>query len=61
MTIYYRDPKDLSAIIAARNKHFGADFKPASTAVGVSALANPDYLVEVELVAARVPDSGKSY
>jgi len=57
----YRDPKDLSAIIAARNKHFGADFKPASTAVGVSALANPDYLVEVELVAARVPDSGKSY
>ena len=61
MTIYYRDPKDLSAIISARNKHFGADFKPASTAVGVSALANPDYLVEVELVAARMPDSGKGY
>jgi enamine deaminase RidA (YjgF/YER057c/UK114 family) len=56
MTIYYRDPKDLSAIIEARNRHFGADFKPASTAVGVSALANPAYLLEVELVAARIPD-----
>ena len=59
MTIYYRDPKDLSAIIAARNKHFGADFKPASTAVGVSALANPDYLLEVELIAAKVPESSR--
>ncbi len=57
MTIYYRDPKDLSAIIAARNKHFGTDFKPTSTAVGISALANPAYLLEVELVAARIPDS----
>jgi len=59
MTIYYLDPKDLSAIIAARNKHFGADFKPASTAVGVSALANPAYLLEVELVAAKVPESSR--
>lgn len=59
MTIYYRDPKDLSAIISARNKHFGADFKPASTAVGVSALANPAYLLEVELIAAKVPESSR--
>jgi len=59
MTIYYRDPKDLSAIIAARNKHFGADFRPASTAVGVSALANPAYLLEVELVAAKVPEPSR--
>ena len=57
MTIYYRDPKDLSAIIAARNKYFGVDFKPTSTAVGVSALANPAYLLEVDLVAARVPEA----
>lgn len=59
MTIYYRDPKDLSAIIEARNRHFGADFKPTSTAVGVSALANPAYLVEVELVAARIPETAR--
>jgi enamine deaminase RidA (YjgF/YER057c/UK114 family) len=59
MTIYYRDAKDLSAIIAARNKYFGDDFKPTSTAVGVSALANPAYLLEVELVAARIPETSK--
>ena len=55
MTIYYVDPADLPVIVAARNKYFGEDFRPASTAVGVSALARPGYLVEVELVAARVP------
>ena len=59
MTIYYRDPNDLAAIIAARNKHFGADFEPTSTAVGVLALANPAYLLEVELIAAKVPESSR--
>lgn len=56
MTIYYLDPAHLPIIVAARNRHFGDDFRPASTAVGISALANAAYLVEVELVAARVPD-----
>jgi len=56
MTIYYLDPIHLPTIIAARNRYFGDDFRPASTAVGISALANEAYLVEVELVAARVPD-----
>ncbi len=55
MTIYYLDPAHLPVIVAARNRHFGEDFRPASTAVGVSALARPQYLVEVELVAARMP------
>lgn len=55
MTIYYLDAKHLPIIVAARNHVFGADFRPTSTAVGVSALANPAYLVEVELVAARLP------
>ena len=57
MTIYYLDPKHLPIIVAARNKYFGADFRPTSTAVGISALANPAYLVEVELVAARLPEN----
>jgi len=61
MTIYYLDPIHLPTIIAARNRYFGDDFRPASTAVGISALANEAYLVEVELVAARMPVSGKSY
>jgi enamine deaminase RidA (YjgF/YER057c/UK114 family) len=60
MTIYYLDPKHLPIIVAARNKVFGADFRPASTAVGISALANPAYLVEVELVAARLPENRDS-
>ncbi len=57
MTIYYLDPAHLPIIVAARNRYFGEDFRPASTAVGVAALANPAYLVEVELVAARLPEN----
>lgn len=57
MTIYYLDPAHLPIIVAARNRHFGENFRPTSTAVGVAALANPAYLVEVELVAARVPET----
>lgn len=60
MTIYYLDPAHLPIIVAARNRYFGEDFRPASTAVGVAALANSAYLVEVELVAARVPESRAS-
>jgi enamine deaminase RidA (YjgF/YER057c/UK114 family) len=60
MTIYYLDPEHLPIIVAARNKYFGADFRPTSTAVGISALANPAYLVEVELVAARLPENRES-
>jgi 2-iminobutanoate/2-iminopropanoate deaminase len=55
MTIYYVDPAYLKVIVAARNRYFGEDFRPASTAVGVSALARPEYLVEVEAIAARMP------
>ena len=57
MTIYYLKPEYLPTIVAARNRYFGEDFRPASTAVGISALANPAYLVEVELVAARLPET----
>jgi len=54
MTIYYLDPAYLPVIVAARNRYFGEDFRPASTAVGVFALARPQMLVEVEAVAAKV-------
>jgi 2-iminobutanoate/2-iminopropanoate deaminase len=57
MTIYYLDPAHLPIIVAARNLYFGEDFRPTSTAVGIAALANPAYLVEVELVAARLPEN----
>ena len=57
MTIFYLDAAHLPIIVAARNRYFGDDFRPTSTAVGIAALANPAYLVEVELVAARVVES----
>jgi 2-iminobutanoate/2-iminopropanoate deaminase len=60
MTIYYLDPTHLPIIVAARNRYFGEDFRPTSTAVGIAALANPAYLVEVELVAARLPENRDS-
>ena len=43
-------PELLPHLAAARRDVFG-DHAPASTLVGVAALANPDYLVEVEAVA----------
>ena len=56
MTIYYVEPDALDVILAARNRHFGADFRPASTVLVVKALARPKYLVEVEAIAAKVYD-----
>ena len=53
MTIYYVDQDYLDIILAARNRQFGEDFRPASTVVVVKALARPKYLVEVEAIAAR--------
>lgn len=55
MTIFYLDPAHLPIIVAARNRYFGENFRPASTAVGVSALARPELLIEVEATAARAP------
>jgi len=56
MNIYYLDPAYLKIIVAARNRYFGEGFAPASTAVGVSAFARPQLLMEVELVAAKMPE-----
>jgi enamine deaminase RidA (YjgF/YER057c/UK114 family) len=43
-------PEMLPALARARHDIFG-DHEPASTLVGVAALANPQYLVEVEAIA----------
>jgi enamine deaminase RidA (YjgF/YER057c/UK114 family) len=52
ITIYVVDysPEDRPAINAARSELFG-DELPASTLVGVQALAAPDIRIEVEAVA----------
>ncbi len=48
-------PELLPPVRAARAKRFGNGPFPASTLVGVTALVNPDLLIEVEVIAA-VPD-----
>ncbi|HEX6738849.1 MAG TPA: RidA family protein [Vicinamibacteria bacterium] len=44
-------PEDLPVVREVRGKYFGAANPPASTLVGVTALASPDYLIEVEAIA----------
>ena len=48
--VYVRDMADRELINTVRRRFFG-DARPASTLVEVSALANPDALVEIEAVA----------
>jgi len=43
-------PEDRPIIGAARNKFYGDEF-PASTLIGVQALAQPDFMIEIEAVA----------
>jgi len=51
-TSYLVNPSDLQAYRAARARAFG-DFRTASTLAIVQALAGPQYLVEVEAIAAK--------
>ena len=48
--VYVRDMADRELINTVRRRYFGGT-RPASTLVEVSALANPDALVEIEAVA----------
>ena len=50
VAVYVRDMADRELINTVRRRYFG-DARPASTLVEVSALANPDALVEIEAVA----------
>ena len=45
-------PDQLPIIREVRNKYFSADHPPASTLVGVTALAREEFLIEIEAVAA---------
>ncbi|MGE0059311.1 MAG: RidA family protein [Dehalococcoidia bacterium] len=44
-------PEDRPIIGAVRNKFYNADELPASTLIGVQALAAPDFMIEIEAVA----------
>ena len=49
---YIINPSDLAGFRAARTRVFG-DAKPASTLAVIQALAGPQYLVEIEAIAAQ--------
>ena len=44
-------PEYLPIIREVRSRYFAADQPPASTLVGVTALAGPDWLIEIEVTA----------
>jgi enamine deaminase RidA (YjgF/YER057c/UK114 family) len=46
-------PEDLGVIRDVRKNYLSADHPPASTLVGVQALASPDWLVEIEAIAVK--------
>jgi len=52
LTAYVVGSENYAAYAAARVRHLG-DHKPASTAICVPALLKPEWLLEVELIAAR--------
>jgi enamine deaminase RidA (YjgF/YER057c/UK114 family) len=59
LTVFLRDMNNLPAYRVARNRFFATVTPPAApaiTLVEVSKLYGPDFLIEIEAVAARSPD-----
>jgi enamine deaminase RidA (YjgF/YER057c/UK114 family) len=52
LTSYIRDLSQLAAYREVRERVLGTNPRPASSLVGVAALASDDYLLEVEVIAA---------
>ena len=52
LTAYVRDMSQLAAYREVRERVLGTSPRPASSLVGVAALASDDYLLEVEVIAA---------
>lgn len=46
-------PDDLPIVREVRRSYLNNDNPPASTLVGVTALASPDFLIEIEVIVAR--------
>lgn len=44
-------PEDVAVIREVRKNYLSGENPPASTLVGVQALANPDFLIEIEVIA----------
>ena len=46
-------PEDVTIIREVRKNYLSPEHPPASTLVGVQALANPDYLIEIEVIVTK--------
>ena len=46
-------PEDVTIIREVRKNYLSAGEPPASTLIGVQALANPDYLIEIEAIVTK--------
>jgi 2-iminobutanoate/2-iminopropanoate deaminase len=59
---YIKDykPESLAGLRAVRDRYVNKDNPPASTLIGVSALAQEDYLIEVDAVASIPSKAGKT-
>lgn len=44
-------PEDVTVIREVRKKYLSGESPPASTLVGVQALVNPDFFIEIEVIA----------
>ena len=55
LTIYLTDAAHIEEMRAARRKVLGNRVQPPSTLLVIDALASPDFLVEVEAMAAKAP------
>ena len=51
LTFYLTDTADLPAVRRVRDRHVVPDRLPASSAVQVAALVNPDFRIEVDAIA----------
>lgn len=50
-TIYTTKPEEIQTFRNVRDEFMGTEKLPASTYVGVTALADPAYLIEIEMIA----------
>ena len=52
MTTYLTRREDVEGYRSARMRHLPAEALPASTLLFISGLANPEFLIEIDIVAA---------
>lgn len=58
LTYYATRPADFPALVQIRQRRWAFDLAPSVTAIAVSALARPEYLIEIEAIAIAISEQG---